>query len=164
MTKIKICGVRRMEDIEVANRYLPDYVGFMFVPTSRRYISLKEAIELRSQLKTYVQTVGVFQNQDMHHICEIAGNDVIDVIQLHGSEDADFIREVQKRTGLPVIKAFRVENEEVLKAAKESPADYVLLDNGNGGTIALLGWCVFFFPVGILSYLHFGKQRQRDGS
>ena len=37
-------------------------------------------------------------------------------------------------------------------------------DNGNGGTIALLGWCVFFFPVGILSYLHFGKRRQRDGS
>jgi len=140
MTQIKICGLRRMEDVECANRYLPNYVGFMFVPTSRRRITLKEAVEFRSQLLTYVQAVGVFQDQDLEEICKVADSGAIEVVQLHGSEDADFIRAVQKRTGLPVIKAFRVDSKESLLAAQDSPADFVLLDNGAGGTGEAFDW------------------------
>ena len=64
----------------------------------------------------------------------------LDLIQLHGTESADFIRNIKRMTGLPVIKAFRIEGSADAEAAAGSPADIVLLDNGKGGTGESFDW------------------------
>ena len=60
MTKIKICGLTRQEDIEAVNRYLPDYIGFVFVSKSRRFLEPGRAAVLKEQLSPKIRAVGVF--------------------------------------------------------------------------------------------------------
>lgn len=70
-TKIKICGLFRPEDIEAVNEAEPDFVGFVFYPKSRRYVSPEKAAELRRNLKPAIKTVGVFVNLSVEQVCDI---------------------------------------------------------------------------------------------
>lgn len=137
-TKIKLCGLKRSSDIETANALMPDYIGFVFVKGSKRYVDKATAMRLSAMLKPSIQPVGVFMNQTLDEILEIVGNapeeSPISVIQLHGSEDNAYIHALKEKTGLPVIKAFGVKCEEDVKNATESAADMVLLDSPGGGT------------------------------
>ena len=126
--------MRRREDILSAAALRPDYIGFIFVKGRKRYIDPETAGTYASLLPDSTRAVGVFIDEEPLLIEEIASRGFLDVIQLHGSEDADFIRDIRKRTGLQVIKAFRIETAADLAAAESSPADLVLLDSGNGGT------------------------------
>ena len=132
MTRVKMCGLRRAEDIEAANRLMPEYIGFVFAPASRRFISLEEAAALRQALSPGIRAVGVFVDEDAETVARLLESGVIDIAQLHGNEDEAYIARLKARTGKPVIRAFRVKNAEDLRAAEASPADMILLDAGAG--------------------------------
>ena len=132
MTKIKMCGLRRPEDIEAANRLAPEYIGFVFAPASRRYISPAEAAKLRQALRPGIRAVGVFVNEDIETVFRLLQEGIIDIAQLHGDEDADYISRLRDAAGKPVIRAFRVKGEADLRAAETFPADMILLDAGAG--------------------------------
>lgn len=93
MTKVKICGLTRKEDIEYANELLPDYVGFVFAK-SKRQVFLGKAKELISLLDKNIQTVGVFQDEDVEKVKNIAEYLKVNIIQLHGNEDEHYIEKL----------------------------------------------------------------------
>ena len=139
-TRIKICGLRRKEDISYVNEVLPDFAGFIFDPSRRRYINPETAAVLRPQLADSIRAVGVFVNAAPEEILRIAETVRLDLIQLHGSEDDTYIRNLRKQTSLPIIKAIRVRTEEDTTHATASSADLILLDNGAGGTGTRFNW------------------------
>ncbi|MBQ6568724.1 MAG: phosphoribosylanthranilate isomerase [Clostridia bacterium] len=132
MTKIKLCGLSRPCDIEVANSLEPEYVGFVFAPKSKRYLSPEKAKELKSLLSEQIQAVGVFAGETPENIALLLGGGVIDIAQLHGDEDEEFIANLRTLTDKPIIKAFRVESEKDIEKASSSSADFILLDSGAG--------------------------------
>ena len=139
-TRIKICGLRRKEDISYVNEVLPDFAGFIFDPSRRRYIDPETAAVLRPQLADSIRAVGVFVNAAPEEVLRIAETARLDLIQLHGSEDDTYIRNLRKQTSLPIIKAIRVRTEEDTAQAAASSADLILLDNGAGGTGTRFNW------------------------
>ena len=140
MTKIKLCGLSRPCEIEAANQLRPEYIGFVFAPKSRRYVSPGQAAALKKLLSPDIQAVGVFVRERPEKVAELLDQGVIDIAQLHGGEDDAYIRALRALTGKPLIQAFRVEREEDCRAAEESGADFVLLDAGSGGTGAVFDW------------------------
>lgn len=140
MTKVKICGLRREADIAYANAYRPDYVGFVFAPTSRRYISPSAAGTLCEKLDAGIEIVGVFVDTPPEEVAALLNRRVIDVAQLHGHEDEAYLKALHALTDRPLIKAFRIENEADVARANASVADHVLLDHGAGGTGRTFDW------------------------
>lgn len=133
MTKIKICGLFREQDIEYVNEALPDYVGFILhFPKSHRNIDLGKAKALRDRLVPEIRSVCVFVDQPLETVIRSAEYIQPDILQLHGSESNRYIEELKEKTGLTVWKAFRVRNSASMTEALESSADLVLLDNGYG--------------------------------
>lgn len=132
MTKIKLCGLRRACDIEWANELKPDYIGFVFAKKSKRYVTPVEAGKLKAMLDPAIKAVGVFVDADVEVIAGMAELGVIDVVQLHGSEDEAYLSRLKSRIRVPVFQAFRVSSAEDVKRAGESGADMVLLDAGAG--------------------------------
>ncbi len=132
MTKIKLCGLKRVCDMEYANELAPEYIGFVFAKNSKRYVLPENARILRKQLNKEIIPVGVFADEKIDRIAELINRHIIEVIQLHGNEDEEYINALQKRTKCTIIKAFRIENREDIIAANHSSADYVLLDSGGG--------------------------------
>lgn len=136
MTKIKFCGLSRPCDIEAANELKADYIGFVFAPKSRRYVSPRQAAELKQLLCPNIKAVGVFVNDEPESIAELLNEGIIDVAQLHGDEGDDFIESLRRLTDKPIIKAFRIKTEADIASVEHSRADFVLLDSGAGtGTI-----------------------------
>lgn len=136
MTKIKLCGLTRLCDIEAANELKPEYIGFVFAPKSRRYVSPEKAAELKKQLDSDISAVGVFVNESIDNIVYLLNNGIIDIAQLHGNEDENYINQLRKLTDKPIIKAFRIDTEQDVINAEKSSADYTLLDSGAGtGTV-----------------------------
>ena len=131
MTKVKFCGLFREEDITAANELAPDFVGFVFFKKSKRYVTPEKALELKQKLNPKIKAVGVFLDESIENIAEIANKKIIDIIQLHGKEDAKFIAELKKITSLPIIKAIQITSE-VPAETKNFGADYILFDAGIG--------------------------------
>ena len=132
MTKIKFCGLTRIEDIEEVNKLKPDYIGFVFWPRSKRVVTREQASELKAMLDPSIKAVGVFVDEDIEVVKSLLNDDIIDIAQLHGSEDGTYINDLKMSTGKPVIKAFKIRSEDDGRQAEESPADMVLLDSGMG--------------------------------
>lgn len=132
MTKIKMCGLSRIEDIEAANSIKPDYVGFVFAGISKRRVSAAEAGKLKSKLDPDVKAVGVFSDDKLDFVASVLNLGVIDAVQLHGSEDEEYIEKVHEITDKPIIKAFIIRSKEDVERAEKSTADCVLLDGGKG--------------------------------
>jgi phosphoribosylanthranilate isomerase len=138
MTKIKICGLSRREDIESVNMVSPDYIGFiMGFPKSHRNITIERAKTLRAGLKEGIQVVGVFVDAEISMIVDACAQKVIDVIQLHGREDIRYIERLKAvlasvEVQAKIIKAIQVKSKEDLTLIKEVPADMILLDAGMG--------------------------------
>ena len=136
MTKIKLCGLSRPCDIETVNQLKPDYIGFVFAPKSKRYVTYRKAAELKSRLSPEIKAVGVFVNECPQETVKLLKNGIIDMVQLHGGEAEDDIARLRRLTDRPIIKAFRIETAYDIKAANQSTADYILLDSGAGtGTV-----------------------------
>lgn len=140
MTKIKFCGLKTPEDAAAVRNVGADYAGFVFVPGSRRYLSLEEAAEIRKKLGPSIEAVGVFADADCEMAAEYLLRGIVDIAQLHGNEDSAYIRKLKKMTGRQVIRAFRVDGSFDLREAQCSPADYILFDSGIGGTGRMFDW------------------------
>lgn len=140
MTKIKLCGLSRLCDIEVANELKPDYIGFVFAPKSRRYVTPQKASELKKSLDSAIKAVGVFVNEKSETVAELLNSGIIDIAQLHGSEDENYIEQLRQLTKKPIIKAFRIDSRRDIDKAQGSSADFILLDSGNGGTGTAFDW------------------------
>lgn len=141
MTKIKFCGLTRECDIKAANELKPDYIGFVFWSRSKRNVTREKAAELKKLLDPSIKAVGVFVDEDTDVVKSYLQDGIIDIAQLHGHEDDEYIRKIKSSTGKPVIKAFKIKSEDDLREAKESPADYVLLDAGMGDGVTF-DWSV----------------------
>ena len=103
MTKIKFCGLTRPCDIEAVNELKPDYIGFVFWERSKRYITRWEAKELKAMLSKDIKAVGVFVDEDISQVAELLKDGIIDIAQLHGSEDEAYIKELRKLTDKQII-------------------------------------------------------------
>ena len=125
-------------DIEYANRVKPDFVGFIFANT-RRKISAAQAKQFREALDAEIPAVGVFVNEDISVIVSLVQDGCIDMIQLHGEEDADYIRRLREICGVPVIKAVKVQTVEQIRQAAALPVDYLLLDTYRKGILGGTG-------------------------
>lgn len=132
MTLVKICGIRRPEDVACVNAAMPDMAGFVFHPPSPRHVTPADARALSAALDPRIATVGVFVDESPSIVSEMASDGTLSAVQLHGSEDDAYIRGLRRMTGVPIIKSFIVRGKDDLEAAGSSEADVVLLDAGRG--------------------------------
>ena len=139
MTKIKLCGLSRPCDIDAANELKPEYIGFVFAPKSKRYVTPEKAMELKQMLLPDIQTVGVFVNEKPEAVAKLLQDGIIDIVQLHGAEDEEYIKQLHRLTDKPIIKAFRIETASDIESVLQSTADYVMLDSG-AGTGRVFDW------------------------
>ena len=112
MVKIKICGIKRLEDIEIVNRYK----------------------ELRNNLDSDIIPVGVFVDSPQEEILKLFDEGIIEIAQLHGSESEQYILDLKKKTNgeLKIINAIEMTQEVDLLEYNDSNSDYLLLDSGKG--------------------------------
>lgn len=138
MVKVKICGIKNLQDVQAVNKHKPDFAGFVFYPLSKRYVSLIVARRLKAALNRHIKTVGVFVNAPVEEIAAAAEQGIIDLVQLHGDEGNAYIAELKKICRLPIIKAVRVQDENDIKRADYYNCDYLLFDtysqSAYGGT------------------------------
>ncbi len=156
MTKIKICGLKRIEDIEAANELCPEYIGFVFADFSHRCVDKETAAKLKARLYPRIQAVGVFVDEDVSFVAELLNEKIIDIAQLHGTEDNGYIEELRRlttgaatirahspeadRRGADklesdkprIIKAFNMRKIKDISEIEASSADLVLVDSGTG--------------------------------
>lgn len=130
--KIKICGLTRPEDIACVNRLLPDYIGFVCWPGSRRFVSEEQAARLKAALSSEIRAVGVFVDAPVEEITALLQKGVIDMAQLHGEESEEDVRRIRELTGKPVIRAVKVSCRRDVEEWQGSAADYLLFDSGMG--------------------------------
>lgn len=139
MTKVKICGLSKEEHAAYVNEAMPDYAGFVFAK-SRRQVSVQQAATLRKTLHPQVEAVGVFVNEEPEWVAEIVREGIIQLVQLHGQEDEAYLDRLRRLISVPVIKAVKVKAVSDIEEACGSTADFLLLDNGAGGTGQTFDW------------------------
>ena len=140
-TKIKICGLKRIEDVISVNVAEPDYCGFIFnVSGSRRSIGAEQLNILVDMLNPEIVPIGVFVNEKTDVILRIVRESGLRMVQLHGQENGEIIHTIQSKAQVPVIKAVSVRSKEDVRSAVLSPADYLLFDCGEGGTGQTFDW------------------------
>lgn len=131
--KIKLCGMFRECDIDYANEAKPDYIGFIVMfPKSHRNIDLETALRLKSRLNPGIKSVAVSVNAPLEKFAEFALSGAADILQCHGSEDADYIDKLRESTNVPVFKAVKVTSTADIEEADKLGADFLLLDSGTG--------------------------------
>jgi phosphoribosylanthranilate isomerase len=144
MTKVKICGITNPEDAQLSVKFGADALGFNFYPKSPRYITPEKAGEIIDGLPESILKVGVFVNESLGKIAEVAQTAKLDALQLHGEETPEFAKELKLRTGLDVIKAFRVSPGFKPEDVLQFEVDAILLDAYNprehGGTGETFDW------------------------
>ena len=139
---IKLCGIRRHEDVLIVNYYLPDFIGMILTSGFKRTVDMDTAAELSKKLDKRIKKVGVFVNEPADNVKAAAERLGLDVIQLHGNEDREYIRSLE---GICEIwKAVRVRSSEDIYRGEELGCDMLLLDsfvkNTVGGTGVTADW------------------------
>jgi phosphoribosylanthranilate isomerase len=127
MAKIKICGLRRDEDIVYANKLMPDYVGFILTNGYRRSIDMEPVLHLKNRLANGIKAVGVFVDEPIEIVNACIRLNAIDIVQLHGSETPDYCQKINA----PVIKVLKP-NDFGKIGEFEPVVDYFLFDSGAG--------------------------------
>lgn len=136
-SKIKICGIRREADIDCVNRFLPDYIGFVFAK-SKRQVTPEYVRKLKAGLDTRIETVGVFVNEELIRILNIVSECSLDVVQIHGDESPEYVSELkselQKEFPLVEIwKAIKIKDKDSSKNAKNYDVGTFVLDTYTEG-------------------------------
>ena len=108
MTKVKICGITRLEDAERAIEHGAWALGFILWEPSKRSVNPAVAAGIIRQVRRKVETVGVFVNQPIDDIADLVDVLGLTHVQLHGDEGPSFCTAVTQRTGAKVIKAARI--------------------------------------------------------
>ena len=130
---IKLCGMRREEDISYANEFLPDHIGFILSKGFRRTVDIDFAAELVKKLDSRIKKVGVFVDEYPENVKKAADMLKLDAVQLHGSEDREYIKSLN--INIPLWKAVRVRTAEDIYRAEELGCDHLLLDSFVQGAV-----------------------------
>jgi phosphoribosylanthranilate isomerase len=140
MVKVKICGITNREDARISIEAGADALGFVFFQGSPRHVSPRQASEIIRTLPPFIQTVGLFVNEERATINAIADQCGLDIVQLHGEESPDFCSSIQRR----VIKAFRVMDAASISTMAGYDVAACLLDAwspaAHGGTGTTFNW------------------------
>ena len=131
MSKIKICGLKRKEDIEYVNLAKPDYAGFVFAGIKRK-IDFQTAANFRSLLNKNIKSAGVFVNEPIENIISLCKDKTIDIIQLHGNENEQYIDALRQKADNKIIKSVVVNQTSKLPGFQTSNIDFLLFDSGMG--------------------------------
>mgnify|MGYP002707977393 CR=1 FL=1 len=139
---IKLCGMRRIEDVRIINEFLPDYMGMILSPGFKRTVDTDTAKQLSDLTDSRIKKVGVFVNEPADNVRRTAEMLSLDVIQLHGDEDREYIRSLG---GICEIwKAVRVRSADDIHRSEELGCDMLLLDSfvkgAVGGTGVVADW------------------------
>lgn len=139
--EIKICGITSLEEIKYVNKLKPEYIGFVFTK-SKREISKEKAKILNKLLDKEIKLVGVFRDNSLSEIKNIVEEVKLDIIQIHGYEDENFIEELRKSIGeeIKIWKGISIESEEDLKKNIYLKVDNFILDGGNPGSGESFNW------------------------
>jgi len=142
--KIKVCGMRDPENISGVVAALPDYLGFIFYPRSKRFIGFEPSPEVLSIVPDTVRKVGVFVDETLEKVLEICRNWKLNVAQLHGNESPDYCKQI-KDAGIAVFKAFSVDElfDFTTLTSYSGVCDYFLFDTKGqfpGGTGQKFNW------------------------
>lgn len=140
---LKICGNRRPEDVQYLNAHQPDFAGFICSKPFWRYVEPDSFKALARELRGGIGRVGVFVNPTLSEIAQYAA--YLDVIQLHGEEDADFIADLRGYfPEIQIWKAARVQTAKDIARADALPVDKLVLDSfsavSHGGTGEVAPW------------------------
>jgi len=145
MALIKVCGIKTQEEIDILNKYKPDFAGFVFSESKRR-ISLEKAALLNNRLSKDIKAVGVFVNEQLSYVREACKSCSLKVIQLHGDENSSYIEELKAELGGDILiwKAIRVKKGTLFSSIDKANIDAILLDafskNAYGGTGETFNW------------------------
>lgn len=144
-TRIKHCGITRLEDAHLAVEAGAWALGMIFWPASPRSCAPDVAAEIGRQLRRRAELAGVFVNQSLDEVAALAETVPLSLVQLHGDEGPSFCTEVARRTGARVIKAARIRSRAELQALQAfRNADFHLVDahvDGlRGGTGQTVDW------------------------
>ena len=140
MTKVKICGIKNLQDAIFAADYGADAIGFVFAKSIRK-VSKEKARAIVRKLPPFITTVGLFVNEtaeDIEAACRFCG---LDAIQLHGNEPPNILNKLKD---FKTIKAFRIQNKKDINPIKKYKPNAILLDgyseNYMGGTGTSFDW------------------------
>ena len=140
--QFKVCGITNIEQAEAITSQGVHYIGFIFYPSSKRYALANLSLEDIAAFKpSSSKKVGVFVNETIENVLDIANKAGLDMIQLHGDEDASYCAAIQ--AAFPVIKVFRVSKTIPDFALFENVATYYLFDTDSalyGGTGQHFNW------------------------
>ncbi len=147
MTRVKICGITKMEEVGYINKYLPEYAGFVFAE-SRRRVTPELAARLGAEMAPSVKKVGVFADHDLRLVACAAETAGLDAVQLHGNEDSTFIEGLRSLLipGIEIWKAIRMDGNHMPDKAwlQTLDVDRLLLDTyvagKPGGTGKSFDW------------------------
>lgn len=140
MIRVKICGITSLEDALSAVAAGADALGFVFYAASPRHVDQEHAAEIIRALPPFIQTVGLFVNEESSTVNAIADHCGLDVVQLHGDETPEYCESINRR----VIKAFRIKDMSDLDSLSAYPVAGYLLDTwsakAHGGTGITFNW------------------------
>ncbi|MBW8334955.1 MAG: phosphoribosylanthranilate isomerase [Prolixibacteraceae bacterium] len=142
--KIKVCGMRDPENISGVVAALPDYLGFIFYPKSKRFVGFEPSPEMYAEIPASIKKVGVFVDESPEKVLEISKKWNLDVVQLHGLETPEDCRQI-RNSGITVFKAFAVDEsfDFATLSAYSGECDYFLFDTKGqlpGGTGQKFSW------------------------
>jgi phosphoribosylanthranilate isomerase len=137
--RVKICGITRVEDAVAAERAGVDAIGLNFAEHSKRKVTVEQALDISQSMGPFVSRVGIFVNQSLHELEEIAQTLRLDTVQLHGQEDAIYAKAIGKN--YRVIKAVSFQNQS-LQELLDFPAEAILLDGLKPGSGEAFDWSV----------------------
>lgn len=144
MTKIKICGLRRNQDVDIVNAFLPDFAGFILSNGFRRTVLKDDFLRLARNVDSSIKKVGVFVNEPFESILDYALN--LDVLQLHGDESLEYAGRLRAETDKTIIKAVRAKSPDDIELFNDYPCDYLLIDaykeGEYGGTGRVADWSI----------------------
>jgi len=132
MTVIKLCGLRDEAAVRTVNEMKTEYAGFICSRPFRRYVDFDTLRRLKELLSPAVSAVGVFVNEPLDLPAALARERLIDVIQLHGTEDNRYIDLLREKVSCPIIQAVKIDSFEAVTKAEQSHADLILADGGCG--------------------------------
>ena len=137
--EIKICGITALEEVQALNPLKPNYIGLVFAE-SKRKISKEQGKLLYDSIDRHIKVVGVFRNNTKEYISEILDYIPLDVVQLHGDEDNEFIEYFREKYQCEIWKGTSIKNKEDIEKATTFNVDTLILDGSNPGSGEVFPW------------------------
>ena len=163
MMKIKVCGMRNVDNISELLKLTPDYIGFIFYDKSKRFVTDFPQVEISSSIKK----TGVFVNETIDEVLRKVLDFQLDAVQLHGDESVDYCKELNSKSPIDIIKAFSVDENFDFRSTQdyESHCDLFLFDTKGkeyGGNGLKYDWSILKKYEGETPFLLSGGINEND--